>query len=644
MSANVLLHGSDEPLQELRPLRAGPVSAVLDQADLRYVKHGNLEIVRRVYVAVRDRNWNTIPGTLTDLEVQSREDSFDVRFRVRHDGPGIGFAWEGSIRGTPDGEITYAMDGRGLRDMLYNRIGLCVLHPWRESAGRPFRAQTPGGPVEGTLPRLIAPQRFEGGHYVPLFPSASRLEIGLEDGGSATFEFQGDLFETEDQRNWADASLKTYCTPLALGFPHTLKEGEHKAQAVTMSTDRTLAAATPEPASALEFGDRAPAVMAPVGLVAPSGAATPSARELALLCQLGPAHLRFDLHLADRAWEDELAAALATAGALDAQLEVALFVPSGADEGGELSRVRAALEGAAIARVLVVPEDARTTTSEETTPAALVRLASDSLGLTAIPIAGGTDMYFCELNRTQPESDQMDGVFWSVNGTTHASDDVSLAETPEAQGEQVRAARAFAPGKPLFVGPITLRRRFNVNETAPDEAAAELPDSVDPRQASLIAAAWTLASAKHLSEQGAAALTYFETVGWRGVIQGDAAPPAADRFHARAGQAFPLFHVLADLAELRGRALLECRSARPLALAGLAAQDAAGTTALIANLSPDSQVVEIRGLSLPATVRRLNQETAPSAMSEPERFRSSREPWDGRALTLSPYETVRIDG
>src|SRR5579862_8691035 len=117
MPANVLLHASHEPLQDLRPLRAGPLTVELDQADLRYVKHGDLEIVRRVYVAVRDRNWITVPGTLTELEVESREDSFEVRFRLQHSGVGIAFAWDGSIRGTPDGQITYTMDGRGLQDM-----------------------------------------------------------------------------------------------------------------------------------------------------------------------------------------------------------------------------------------------------------------------------------------------------------------------------------------------------------------------------------------------------------------------------------------------------------------------------------------------------------------------------------------------
>ena len=31
----------------------------------------------------------------------------------------------------------------------------------------------------------------------------------------------GDVFEMEDQRNWTDASFKTYCTPLRQPFPAT---------------------------------------------------------------------------------------------------------------------------------------------------------------------------------------------------------------------------------------------------------------------------------------------------------------------------------------------------------------------------------------------------------------------------------------
>ncbi|MDQ6818152.1 MAG: hypothetical protein M3018_12210, partial [Actinomycetota bacterium] len=286
-----------------------------------------------------------------------------------------------------------------------------------------------------------------------------------------------------------------------------------------------------------------------------------------------------------------------------------------------------------------------TVTGEETTPPQLVRLVRDLLALTSVPVAGGTDMYFCELNRTRPRARDMDGIFWSLNPQVHAFDDVSLLETAEAQGEQVRAAREFAPGKALFVGPVTLKRRYNVNATVAEEAAAgELPDSVDPRQPTLIGAAWTLASAKHLAEQGASAITYFETVGWRGVVQGDDRPPVPNRFPARAGDAFPLFHVLADIAELRSCALLECATTRPLEVAALAAIRGGGAmTLLVANLTPGAQAVELPGLDGEPRIRRLNEDTAERAMLEPQQFRAGADCAAVAALTLAPYETVRID-
>jgi len=48
-----LLHGSDAPIPEPRSLRAGPVTMLLDGVDLRYIRVGRTEIVRRVYAAVR---------------------------------------------------------------------------------------------------------------------------------------------------------------------------------------------------------------------------------------------------------------------------------------------------------------------------------------------------------------------------------------------------------------------------------------------------------------------------------------------------------------------------------------------------------------------------------------------------------------
>src|SRR5205823_3668022 len=133
-----------------------------------------------------------------------------------------------------DGSLDCRMDGVAETDFDYNRIGFCVLHP-REHAGRRYRARTPDGEETGTLPDTIGPQRFEHGKLWPLFPSYDRLELEVANGLWARFEFEGDLFEMEDQRNWTDASFKTYSTPITLGVPHRAHAGQELRQRVRLT-------------------------------------------------------------------------------------------------------------------------------------------------------------------------------------------------------------------------------------------------------------------------------------------------------------------------------------------------------------------------------------------------------------------------
>ena len=67
-----------------RLLRAGPVLVELDGADLRAVRVGDAELVQRVYMAVRDAPWNTIPGVFSDWSVREDDDAFLVTFAARH--------------------------------------------------------------------------------------------------------------------------------------------------------------------------------------------------------------------------------------------------------------------------------------------------------------------------------------------------------------------------------------------------------------------------------------------------------------------------------------------------------------------------------------------------------------------------------
>ena len=115
-------------------------------------------------------------------------------------------------------------------------------------------------------------------------------------------------------------------------------------------------------------------------------------------------------------------------------------------------------------------------------------LARDALAAVAPGAAfvGGTEIYFTELNRTRPELEGWDGVCYSITPQIHAFTDVDMVENLDAQAETVRSARAIAE-KLVAISPVTLRRRVNFHAAAdpPPTPAGELPDAVDVRQSSL---------------------------------------------------------------------------------------------------------------------------------------------------------------
>ncbi len=223
----VLYYGVDAPLPERTELRAGPLSLVFEEGDLRYVRLQGREILRRVYVAIRDRNWGTIPPRLANLQKEIAADSFRITYDVENKQGEIDFFWKGTITGDAEGTIIFRMDGQARSTFLRNRIGFCVLHPLRECAGQPCVVeQVDGAVVEGAFPRYIAADQA--------FLNMRAVSHEVVPGVWAEVRFAGDTFEMEDQRNWTDASYKTYCTPLSLPFPAEVKAGTTISQSVTL--------------------------------------------------------------------------------------------------------------------------------------------------------------------------------------------------------------------------------------------------------------------------------------------------------------------------------------------------------------------------------------------------------------------------
>ena len=645
-----LLHGTDAPFPEMRTLRAGPVTMLLDGVDLRYLRIGGTELVRRIYTAVRDVDWDTVPGVVSGLELEEWEGGFRLEFDARHARPEVDFSWHGTIAGDENGRVEFVFDGQAEQDFPYNRIGICVHHPWRETAGARFTARTPNGDLAGSFPDLIGAQGFVDGAYRALFPAFDRLEVELAGGGRLLLEFEGDLWETEDHRNWTDANFKTYSTPMGLGRPAPLEAGQGLRQRLVVTPFHVPVAAVETGPVRLTVGAPTGTRVPPVGLGVDRDGHRPADHEAALLAGLAPSHLRVEVRLDRDDWAPALASVQETAQRIGAALEVALMLRE--EHASSLSPVADLLAaGPPVDRVLVTLAGGRTATPEETTPAGLVDLVRDALGGSppGTSFIGGTEIYFTEINRARPDHATWDGICYSLSPQIHAFTDVDVVENLDGQAETVRSATAVASGKPVIVSPITLRRRVNFHAAGdpPPTRPGELPDSVDVRQSAIYGAAWTAGSLKYVSEAGAASVTYYESTGWRGVVERMAGSVLPERFRSRAGEAFPLYHPLADVAGWRGQEVLDCRSADPLTAVALAVRDADGRVRLlVANLTGRAQDVVIGPLEGPVLLRRLNEATADHACAEPDAFRSDSArtvTFGDLALRLEPYEVVRVD-
>jgi hypothetical protein len=640
-------YGRERAPDEVRPVSLDGIELEIQGIDVRRMRAGAVALVDRIYVAVRDPDWGTVTPVISGVEVGGDQDQpFRMTFDARHvEGP-IAFAWQGSITLDHEGTLRYVMDGVAESDFRYCRIGLCVLHSAGTWAGRSYRATGGEEPSNGALPELIGPQPIVDGVERALFPPFNALTLAHDD-LEVDFRFEGDLFETEDQRNWTDDSFKTYSTPIALGYPHAAHAGQRIRQQLSMQvrgTDRTArgGATTGRSPVELRIGSALPG-WPRMGLGASSDVRPLGSREVELLRPLAIDHLRVDVRLPEEGWQARLALAGDDAAALGVPLEIALIVAGSEDPA--LPELVNALTGVRVARVLVF--DAATS-GTGSTPSGLVSAVRARLG-SVLPGArwiGGTDGDFADLNRSRPDLADLDGVCWSINPQVHASDERSMAETLPAQAIAVATVHAFAPGLDTAVSPVTLRQRFNPVAEGPPlpPPPGTLPPQVDLRQPTLFGAGWTLGSLASLTGAGATSVTLFETCGWRGLAEWTD-PPDRPGWHGwTAGTVFPMYHVLADLGDRTGgRPVPVSSSSRDVVALGIQRSD--GLTLLLANLAAQPVECQVPRIAAASRVRILDERSIADAMHRPAAFRdrTDREAFRGEIVGLEPYASARVD-
>ena len=460
-------------------LRSGRLSALIADGDLRRVAFDGHEVLRRVSYPVRDADWGTMQ---TETRAERLDGGrYERQFRATEG------AFEGVFRAEATGEarLVATVEIRFLADSVVYRTGFTLLNHIAGEAGTAVTVSHPRGGVEqATFPRLIAPAQ-PARDIVGLSHRAGPVAVDIA--------MAGDVFEMEDQRNWSDASYKTYCRPLSLPRPYPVRAGEVIRQSVTL----TLSPAAEREASAA-FAGSATAPLPEVLLAHEPGIS--GAQALAGFPGI-PVLFRVSGAVPD--------AGLAALSGRDLSLEI-VFADI-ADLNLQIARCRAA--GLSPGRVVALPagylkshqpegpwpDGAR---PEDAFP--VLRAA-----FPAAAIGGGSLTNFTELNRCRPDATAVDFLTFGNTAIVHAADDMSVRETLEAIPQIIGSATALAAGKPLHLGLLSIGMRSNPYGAgvAPNPERARLPMAMDdPRQASGFAAAYTVALLAHAAAGDVASL------------------------------------------------------------------------------------------------------------------------------------------
>ncbi len=509
-----------EVVARLRPdtlaIRRGGWAVDLRGPELAEIGFDGVRLLRGIRPVVRDQDWNTVPVRVDGLTLTERTEGCTVVVELTFaDGAGIHYAGRLDVSVEPE-RLEIRFTGRARSAFRRNRIGLVVLHPL-DDAGRAVDHRTSDGNVTaGRWPERVSPHQ----------PFRDVAGFGwARDHVDADLRLDGDVFETEDQRNWTDASFKTYSTPLDRPFPVDVAIGDTVEQGAVLQVraDRGRVRGAPTVTAEVEsqpvvITDLVRALLPEiaVGASAPGQSARPETTAESSPEDHAPwSALLVELVGGSREWDERLRAAAAEAHRLGIPLDVRAVTDDPAALTPLLAHpaVRSARRLTAFDPVLHV------------TTAPLWRALVDgatAAGFTGALIAG-TRAHFTELNRQVDRLPTEPSLTFSITPQMHTTEVAHIVDSLGAQRVVAAEAVRLAGGRPVHIGPITLRQRFNAVATTAD--AVDPPP--DPLQRSAFAGAWALGSVAALTRPGVAGLSYFTLGGDGGLRDRDGSWSAA---------------------------------------------------------------------------------------------------------------------
>ncbi len=541
MNQSTIQLADDVQLSPVILLKAGELTCMYEMGKLRYIRKGDTELLRNIYAAVRDQHWATLPYTIEAEKIDVHENGFIIQYTAVYVQEGPVYKSFFRLEGKADNSIIVEMQGTALAGFTKNRIGLCVHHPVYTCSGQTATITTPRGTnYTAQFPQSVSPHQP--------FTDIQQMEFTTRNNIKVQLIFEGDVFETEDQRNWSDSSYKTYSTPLSVPFPVKVEPGDTCRQQITFSVTGGMGHHPTNHSDTSEEKIPFPAIG-----YCRSNHTTLTNDAVTLLTQLPIQHYRASIDLSRAGWQHELSVACAEATLLQTKLQLVLFFPATLDEVLHTVLSMLADNEQTLHSILILQQ------GQPVTPHAVMTAVYQNLKKTlpAIPVGYGTDLFFADLNRNRPLNCPFDFVSFHLHPQVHAADNRSILENLENLPDMVATAAGFSGGKPVFVSPITFKDRGEM--LAGDE-----------KQYSALMAWYTLMSMQQLAAAGS--LTYHELLGNNGLIR------YADTGAGTTGviQTSPLYHALTAIQSFQPMFIIKRYAGKKLLLKRLLLENAAG--------------------------------------------------------------------
>lgn len=492
MSVQQAYFGCDEPLPNRLLLRAGSISLELVGGRFGAVHANGHEIWHGLAFLFRDTVWGTPEPVYKEITHQITADgqgfTLELNGHIAIESSDIcessvksaKIILSVTVKGEANGCLHFRARAEPTHDLLTNRCGWVLLHP-TSMAGKAVEVLHGDGRISlSTFPKEVPAW--------PPFIGVKGLRHEYAPGYWAEALMSDEDYETEDQRNNADASFKTYSRSNNMPRPYVLRQKEPWTRELKLCVlnDAPKAIYSELGDAALNWKHTSP-VRINFGLaITVDMVHTPSKWLCDLLNAWHPGFLHLTL------WPEITVESVNWSGVrtlLDAaQAVLRIDICGQGDLGHEsfqnsLCRqlknllTKAGIEPAEVAALPCGPQ-----------------VAVFLRGLfPKASIGGGTPHFFAQLNRLENSGGE-DFLSFTVCPTVHGTEEESLMTGLQSLPSMLATARVRHPNRRWHIGPSALSARASPLGKQPlSDGLRKIPlASRDPRSRGLFGAAWLL--------------------------------------------------------------------------------------------------------------------------------------------------------